>query len=245
MAATYDEARAVLASAQRVTVLTGAGISAESGIPTFRDALTGLWANYNPEDLATEAAFRRNPQFVWDWYAFRRERVKSVQPNAGHYALAEFARAKPGTTLITQNVDGLHARAGSTDILELHGNIHQVRCLERCSSDIYQASDVADEPRCPRCGAWLRPHIVWFGEMLPEQTFAQAAEASQSCDVFLCIGTSALVQPAAALPSDAVCCGASLIEVNPHPTPLSKFATYQIREKSAVALPDLLATVEE
>ncbi len=241
MATSYDAERKLIAEAQRVTVLTGAGISAESGIPTFRDALTGLWENYNPEDLATEAAFRRNPQFVWDWYAFRRERVEKAAPNAGHYALAEFANRNPGTILITQNIDGLHARAGSPGVLELHGNIHQVRCVDRCSANTYVARDVTGYPHCPKCGAWLRPDIVWFGELLPEQILAQAAAASQECNVFLCVGTSALVQPAASLPNDAVCCGATLIEVNPNLTPVSEFANFQVRENSATALPQLLA----
>ena len=241
MPTNYDAERELLAKATRVTILTGAGISAESGIPTFRDALTGLWENYNPEDLATEAAFRRNPQFVWDWYTFRREAVERVEPNAGHYALAEFGKRKPGTTLITQNIDGLHERAGSSGVLELHGNIHEAVCLERCSPDIYAARDVTADPRCPKCGAWLRPNIVWFGEMLPERTLALATAASQDCEVFLCIGTSALVHPAAALPSDAVCCGATLIEVNPNLTPLSQFANFQVQETSAKALPHLLA----
>ena len=235
--------REIVSKARRLTVLTGAGVSAESGIPTFRDALTGLWANYNPEDLATEAAFRRNPQFVWDWYAFRRERVEQAEPNAGHRALANFAERMPGTTLITQNIDGLHARAGSRNVLELHGNIHEVRCLEKCTRDIYAARDVNGHPRCPKCGAWLRPNIVWFGELLPEHTLAQAAAASQDCDVFLCVGTSALVHPAASLPNDAVCCGAILIEVNPQATPLSTHASYCLRETAAVALPALLSPI--
>src|SRR5271163_388640 len=147
-------AKQAVRSAKRITVLTGAGISAESGIPTFRDALTGLWENYEPEDLATEEAFRRNPQLVWDWYKMRREAVEQALPNPGHVALAQLQRRCPRTVLITQNVDGLYAKAGSPEPLELHGNIHRAKCLEGCSERRFQAAAVGN-PKCPACGAWL------------------------------------------------------------------------------------------
>lgn len=232
-------AKQAVRDANRITVLTGAGISAESGVPTFRDALTGLWANYNPEDLATEAAFRRDPQLVWDWYKMRRGTVERAIPNPGHLALAQLQRRCPRTVLITQNVDGLHAKSGSSEPLELHGNIHYVRCLEGCSTKRFQAAAV-EKPTCPTCGAWLRPDVVWFGEMLPEETLRKATNASHTCDVFLCVGTSALVHPAASLPLEAVARGATLIEVNLSPTPLSKVANFVLAGAAAKILPELL-----
>jgi NAD-dependent deacetylase len=204
----------LLNKARRVAVLTGAGISAESGIPTFRDALSGLWARYNPEELATPEAFEQNPALVWDWYAERREAVSRCAPNPGHYALAELENRIPEFLLITQNVDGLHAAAGSRRMVELHGNIRRVKC----SSDggVVEAwSDVDRPPPCPRCGAPLRPDVVWFGEMLPEAEFARATEAARRAEVFLSIGTSNLVEPAASLPWLAHRHGATVIVVNP------------------------------
>jgi NAD-dependent deacetylase len=232
------DAKRVIREAERVTVLTGAGISVESGIPTFRDALTGLWANDNPEDLATEAAFRRKSQFVWDWYKMRREAVEKTSPNPGHLALARLQQERPQTTLISQNVDGLHARAGSVDLLELHGNIHRIRCLDGCSTKRFQAAEV-ESPRCPSCGGWLRPDVVWFGEMLPEEALRKATEASSACDVFLCVGTSALVYPAASLPVEAVARGAKLIEVNLSRTPLSEVAEFVLSGAAGEILPEL------
>ena len=203
-----------LRTARRVAVLTGAGISAESGIPTFRDALTGLWANFRPEELATPEAFRRNPELVWNWYRMRRQRLGEVQPNPGHYALAELARRVPELTLITQNVDGLHARAGSREVIELHGNITRVKCFE----GEHQATDFTDSekvPLCARCGSLLRPDIVWFGELLPVEALRRAQAAARSCDLFLSVGTSNLVEPAASLPWLAAATGASVVVVNP------------------------------
>lgn len=208
------EATNHLLNAQRVAVLTGAGISAESGIPTFRDALSGLWAHYNPEDLATPEAFERNPALVWDWYAERREKVSGCTPNPGHLALAELEQRIPEFLLITQNVDGLHAAAGSRRMVELHGNIRRVKCSRGCGVvESWGASD--RPPPCPRCGARLRPDVVWFGEMLPEAEFARAREAARSAEVFLSIGTSNLVEPAASLPWLAHRQGATVIVVNP------------------------------
>ena len=208
----------VLGGASRVAVLTGAGISAESGIPTFRDALTGFWARFRPEDLATPDAFRRNPGLVWNWYRMRRLRLREVSPNPGHYALAELARRVPDFTLITQNVDGLHALAGSRDVIELHGNLTRVKCFaaEHPASDFTDSDAEGDKlPLCGRCGSPLRPDVVWFGESLPVEALRRAQAAAQSCAVFLSIGTSNLVEPAASLPWLAAARGASVIVVNP------------------------------
>lgn len=206
-------AGARLAKARSVAVLTGAGISAESGIPTFRDALTGLWAKYDPEELATPQAFERNPALVWDWYAERRASVASCAPNAGHFALAELERRIPEFLLITQNVDGLHAAAGSRRMVELHGNIRRVKC-SREGRIVESWDDNVRPPPCPHCGAPLRPDVVWFGEMLPDAAFAEAADAARNCEVFLSVGTSNLVEPAASLTWMAHRHGAHVIVVN-------------------------------
>lgn len=204
---------AALRGARHVAVLTGAGISAESGIPTFRDALTGFWANFNPEDLATPEAFARQPAVVWDWYASRRDAIRAAQPNAGHRALVELARHVPRFTLITQNVDGLHQRAGSTDVIELHGNILRSRC-SREGVIVEDPAPGASPPPCPRCGAPLRPDVVWYGEILPLDALAAAEDAAGTCDVLLSVGTSNLVVPAASLPWMAARRGATVVVVN-------------------------------
>ncbi|HRV95922.1 MAG TPA: NAD-dependent deacylase, partial [Anaerolineae bacterium] len=193
-----------LRSAGHVAVLTGAGVSAESNIPTFRDAQTGLWAKYSPEELATPQAFRRNPQLVWDWYAWRRELVSRADPNPGHFALVELAGLVPKLTLITQNVDGLHQRAGSDDVIELHGSITRIVCSSdrRVAETWSEAGETP--PRCPDCDSYLRPDVVWFGEALPTQALHRAFQAAETCDLFLSVGTSALVHPAASLPFTAL-----------------------------------------
>ena len=232
-----------LREAKRVVVLTGAGISAESGVPTFRDAQTGLWANFKPEDLATPKAFLRNPKLVWEWYAMRRTRVKEVTPNPGHYALAELERRVPEFLLATQNVDGLHHRAGSRNVIELHGNITRTKCFdENVIVDHWpETEDVP--PRCPRCGGLLRPDVVWFNEMLPAGAFDQALAAAQRCEVFFSIGTSALVYPAASLPTEALEAGAVVVEVNPQKTPLTRHATHFLQGPSGRVLPALMRAV--
>jgi len=204
---------AALRGARRVMVLTGAGISAESGIPTFRDALTGLWANFDAEDLATPEAFARQPAVVWDWYASRREAIRRAQPNAGHRALVDLARWVPRVTLVTQNVDGLHQRAGSADVWELHGNILRSRC-SREGVVVDDPPPGPSPPPCPRCGAPLRPDVVWFGEVLPFAALAAAEDAAATCEVLLSVGTSNLVVPAASLPWMAAARGATVIVVN-------------------------------
>lgn len=236
-------ARALLGDATAVAVLTGAGISAESGIPTFRDALTGLWEYYRPEDLATPEAFLRDPKLVWDWYAWRREKVAQAEPNAGHHALVELeaeCRARDvDFTLVTQNVDGLHAQAGTRRLVELHGNIRLVKCFDHGHA-VKSWAETPDVPRCPHCGSLLRPDVVWFGESLPGVALAQAIAAARSCEVFLCVGTSTVVEPAASLPFMALEEGAKVIEVNPVATPLTRRATLALAGSSAEVLPQLL-----
>ena len=229
-----------LRQAQHVAVLTGAGISAESGLQTFRDAQTGLWTKFRPEELATPQAFRRNPKLVWDWYAARREQAEQVRPNPGHLALVDIEQHVPRLTLITQNVDGLHQRAGSKSVLELHGNIHRYKCFQE---GIIVASypDTGEvPPRCPRCGGFLRPDVVWFGEMLPADVLQAAAEAAYKCDVFFSIGTSGLVEPAASLAHLALQHGAVIVEINPTETPLTSLATYPLSRPAGQVLPALV-----
>jgi NAD-dependent deacetylase len=226
-----------LAAARRVAVLTGAGISAESGIPTFRDALTGLWAQYDPHALATPEGFARNPKLVWEWYAERRRRIAAVQPNPGHVALAALERRFERFTLVTQNIDSLHQRAGSHTVVELHGNITRVKC-SREGILVREFPEDESPPRCP-CGAFLRPDVVWFGEMLPADALARAEEAAEHCEVFLSIGTSAQVYPAAELPLRALSAGATLVEINPETTPLTRHAHFVLQGAAGVVLPQL------
>ena len=235
-------ARDYIAHARRVAVLTGAGISAESGIPTFRDATTGFWAKFDPMQLASEEGFRADPPLVWRWYAWRRGLVANAQPNAGHYALASAQSGSDSFELITQNVDGLHARAGSAPI-ELHGSIMRTVCLAQCGFVEHdpQRLPAGEPPRCPTCGDWLRPNVVWFGEMLNAATLRQAQQAAACCDVMLVIGTSGLVFPAAGLPAVALRNGAKVIIVNPQQSELDELATVVVRGTAAVELPKLLA----
>lgn len=231
-----------LRQASRVVVLTGAGISAESGVPTFRDAQTGLWAQHDPHELATPQAFMRNPKLVWDWYAWRRDLVTKVVPNPGHYALAAIEQRVPNFTLITQNIDGLHEKAGSREIVELHGNIFRVKCFAE-DKQVAHWDDLGKErpPRCPNCGGFLRPDVVWFGETLPVDALARAVKVSRSAELYLVIGTSGLVQPAASLPFEAVDAGAMVVEVNPDSTPLSSWMSHTLRGTSGIILSALVA----
>ena len=224
-----------------VAALTGAGVSAESGLATFRDAQTGLWARFDPRELATPAAFARNPKLVWDWYALRRERVAAAQPNAGHVALAELERRVPEFVLVTQNVDGLHQRAGSRRVVELHGSIVRVRCSREGTIVERWRTEDGEVPRCASCGAFLRPDVVWFEEMLPAQALASAEDAARRCDLLLVIGTSAEVYPAAGLPLLAREHGARLVEINPNATALSTHADYLLRGASGAVLPQLVS----
>lgn len=235
-----QELAGALRKARRVAALTGSGVSAESGVPTFRDAYkgSGLWERFDPEELATPEAFARNPKLVWEWYSWRRELVAGAEPNPAHRALAELERRVPLFTLITQNVDGLHRRAGSENVIELHGNILRTVCsAERTPQEPGEGSP----PRCPRCGAPLRPDVVWFGEALPPGAMEAASEAARGCEVFLCAGTSGVVYPAAGLPREAAESGALLVEVNPEPTPVTPLAEFVLRGRAGEVLPALVA----
>jgi NAD-dependent deacetylase len=229
-----------LQNAERVVALTGSGISAESGVPTFREAQTGLWERYDPQQLATHEAFARDPRLVWEWYQWRRELVREAAPNPVHEALAALELRVPDFTLLTQNVDGLHERAGSRNLVELHGNILRSKCSREERVVEPEEDDDSVPPCCPRCGAFLRPDVVWFGEMLPPGAFATASEAARGCDLFLSIGTSSLVYPAAALPHEALENGATLVEINPSETPLTRQATFVLRGPAGEVLPSLL-----
>ncbi len=227
----------------RVTVLTGAGASAESGIPTFRDDEAALWGQYKPEDLATPQAFGRNPKLVWEWYAWRREQVQRVEPNPGHVALAEMERRLPRFTLITQNVDGLHQRAGSRHVVELHGNLGRVKCFREGTVITTWSDKDSVPPRCPRCGSYLRPDVVWFGEVLPAGALQASTEAARACEIYFSIGTSAVVEPAASLAFEASERGALVVEINPQITPLSRLATIRLAGPSGRILPELVRAV--
>lgn len=233
----------LLRNAERAVALTGAGVSQESGVPTFRDAQTGLWAQYRPEDLATPEAFQKNPKLVWDWYAERRVRANTVAPNPGHTALAEMGKRIPSFTLITQNVDGLHQKAGSRDVIELHGNIRRVKCSACGQVAVRWRENSPEVPRCFSCGGLLRPDVVWFGEMLPAGVLEAAAAAARNCRVFFSIGTSGLVQPAASLAYAAKSRGAALVEINLEPTPLTPLADFCLHERSGQILPKLVWAV--
>jgi NAD-dependent deacetylase len=242
-----DELIQMIRQARQIAVLTGAGISAESGIPTFREAQTGLWERYNPEELATPQVFSANPELVWEWYQWRQDIVNRSEPNPGHFALAQMESnlSEQGTcfTLITQNVDGLHQRAGSHQIIELHGNIHRSKCLDCGKIAPDEAAVTAERPRCAHCGGLLRPDVVWFGENLPQEALHAAWQAAENCDVFFSIGTSALVQPAASLPVVALQKGASVVEINPNPTQISILAAFALQGPAGEVLPQLLDRV--
>ncbi len=227
----------ILRKTSRVTVLTGAGISAESGIPTFRGE-EGLWKTYRAEELATLAAFIRNPKLVWEWYDWRRGIIGSKEYNAGHEVLSRWEKLFPTFHVITQNIDGLHQKAGSRNILELHGNIWKLRCTKE-ETVIEDHSTPLNEfpPHCLDCGALLRPHVVWFGESLDASILQSAFALSSSCEVMFVVGTSAVVQPAASLPIAAANAGATVVEVNPDPTPLTPYVDYSFRGKAGEILP--------
>lgn len=229
----------------RIVVLTGAGVSAESGIPTFREAQTGLWESYNPEELATPQAFQRNPTLVWNWYAHRREIIARAHPNPAHHALADFEELFPAFALITQNIDNLHHRAGSSGVIELHGNIFRSRCLEEDTRFTEWEETDPQPPRCPVCGGTLRPDVVWFTESLPQDALYTAFNHAENADIFLSVGTSALVQPAASLPLVAKSSGAHLIEINPDTTPISREADHRLRGSAGEILPELVDRIRQ
>ncbi len=243
-----------LQKSQHLVILTGAGVSAESGIATFRDALTGLWENYDAETLASAQGFRADPALVWGWYEWRRNQVLQAKPNPAHDAIAQLAKQIPKVTLITQNVDDLHERAGSQNILHLHGSLHQPRCLvceqpyafpeQVLSRNSYDDKGSRIEPpRCHDCDGPIRPGVVWFGEQLPVNAWKLAQEACQQCDLMLVIGTSGVVWPVANLPYIADKEGASIVQINPIKTSLNGLATFNLVGKAGNILPALYATV--
>ncbi len=235
-----DDVRAMLASARSIVVLTGAGISAESGVPTFRGP-GGLWRDHRAEDLATPEAFARDPRLVWEWYDWRRGKIAPARPNLAHYALVTLEKRAPDLVLVTQNVDGLHSLAGSRNLLEIHGNLWRTRCLS--CREVRENREVPLHripPRCP-CEGLLRPDVVRFGEPLPFETMKRVTRALGGCDLMLVVGTSGVVQPAASLAVMALEAGAAVVEINPERTPLSDRATRVLEGKAGEILPALIA----
>ena len=269
-----DLVLARIREARHIVVFTGAGVSAESGIPTFRDRFEGLWSKYDPEDVATPHAFRARPQFVWDWHVYLADAVRKARPNAGHEAIAQMQHLGPKVTVITQNIDNLHHLAGSSDVVELHGNLFRLKAFvdqdEMFAGDRspiicpvcdgYALFDECDPfagkedlaaislaagpiPRCPCCGALLRPDIVWFGEHLDPNVLEDAWLAADVCDVLICVGSSLQVEPAASIPWRAHHRGVLVIEINPSQTELSKLADESIVGKAATVLPGLIQAI--
>jgi NAD-dependent deacetylase len=231
------EAAELLRGARRVVVLTGAGVSAESGIPTFRDAMTGLWERYDPTELASPEGFQANPKLVWEWYESRREMVKKCKPNPAHHALAALEKRYEQFALVTQNVDELHTRAGSKNVLELHGRILENRCFEEDRLLTEAEMDRSSiPPLCP-CGSYARPGVVWFGEALPQAVLAQSFSAAKKCNVCLVVGTSGVVYPAASIPMLAFQAGATVIEVNSQESELTNIAHLFLQGLAGQLLP--------
>lgn len=227
----------------RIVILTGAGISAESGVPTFRDE-GGLWKNFKAEDLATPQAFKRNPKLVWEWYNWRREIISKAKPNKAHLIIAQMER-KFGARLITQNVDGLHQKAGNKEVIELHGNIWRIKCTY-CDYKAYDYTVPLKEipPKCPKCGELLRPDVVWFGEPLPEDAIMESFYLSESCDIMIVVGTSGIVYPAAYLPFIAKDKGAKVIEINPKETPISSVTDLKIKKTASEGMEEIYRYIE-
>jgi NAD-dependent deacetylase len=241
----------LLHDACQITVLTGAGVSKESGIPTFRDAMDGLWARFDPTQLATRQAFAANPKLVWDFYEYRREIMRPAQPNPGHYALAALEKYSPSLRIITQNIDDLHERAGNTEIIRLHGSIAANKCFHNCQGDptLVDVSQIewdksSGPPPCPYCGRWVRPDVVWFGEMLPAEQLSRAKELLAITDVMLVIGTSGLVSPAAEMPRAAKRAGAIVIEVNPDFSMITPLADVKLQAAAGEVLPQVITALE-
>lgn len=234
--------------AQHLVVFTGAGVSAESGVHTFRDALTGLWSQFDPMQLATAQAFLREPSLVWGWYEWRRQLLLQAQPNPAHIAIAELAQRVPKLTLITQNVDDLHERAGSTEVVHLHGSIFAPRCFD-CARAYHftDAPQMEQEqkikpPHCEHCQGMIRPGVVWFGEAMPEQSMQMAFAAAESCDCLLSVGTSGMVQPAASIPLVASQHGATVVHINPEPMHVRGTKEFSLVGLAGELLPQLLST---
>lgn len=244
---TIRQLQRLLGTTSKVVAVTGSGVSAESGIPTFRDSENGLWNQYSPYELASPDAFLRDKDLVWGWYEWRRNLINKAHPNPGHLVLAEMQRHFDDFTLVTQNVDDLHERAGSQGVVHLHGEIMRPRCFS--CGHAYQHSESSDAaaepmlrispPTCSRCDGFVRPGVVWFGESLSEDAWNAAATAAQSCDVLFCLGTSGLVHPAAGLPQLARRSGATVIQINPQETALDSDAHYNLRGNNGRVLPEL------
>lgn len=237
-----------LRAAKKVVVLTGAGTSSESGIPTFRDRLTGLWNDFDAQELATPQAFEADPELVWGWYEWRRGRVLHCLPNPAHRAIAAMQDYIPDFAVVTQNVDDLHERAGSRDVTHLHGSLHHPRCSD-CATPYTLSADIPDEPeggrrlappRCCQCGGYVRPGVVWFGESLPEQNWLRAQKLASQCDVLFSVGTSSLVYPAASLPQLAKSAGACVVQVNPNPTGVEPLLDHDLQGKAGELMPALV-----
>lgn len=235
--------------AELLVAATGAGMSKESGVPTFREAQHGLWARYRPEELASPDGFRRDPARVWGWYNYRRHIVQSSSPHAGHRALARLEALVPRVVVVTQNVDGMHQRAGSRTVLELHGNLSRFKCFDQGHSvqlepQLAEVESSVEPPACERCGSKIRPDVVWFGEGLPPGVYDEAERLARACDVMLVIGTSGLVYPAAGLPLLARAGGATLIEVNVVPSELTPQMDIFLQGAAGQVLPDLVTRIE-
>lgn len=228
----HEEIASLVRTATEIVVFSGAGLSADSGIPTFRDGATGLWNNVDPDEVASIEGFMRNPRLVWSWLRQLKNLVDDRQPNSGHRAIAQLERiaCDKRLTVVTQNIDGYHSRAGNGEVLEVHGTIHRLRCHERCGFVEEWSEDLREPFPCPQCGAPARPDLVLFGEALDPEVFTAAGRRSARADVFFCVGTSFTVQPAAHLPVWAKASGATVVEINPHLTPLSEVADYSVRE---------------
>ena len=240
-----ESLRSLLRTAESICVLTGAGISAESGVETFRRS-NGLWSKLKPEELASFDAFMRNPELVWEWYNYRKKIILDVKPNPAHSALARLEELANDFTLVTQNIDNLHRRAGSKNILELHGNIERSYCIG-CGK-YFAPGEITPEkkvPRCSSCNGIIRPDVVWFGEMLPEGVFETAVAAANRCELFFSIGTSAVVYPAASLPLTARNNGAYVVEINMEKTEISHNVQETLLGKAGEILPDLIRVREE
>jgi NAD-dependent deacetylase len=252
-----DDILARLRSARRAMALTGAGVSAESGIPTFRNPGTGLWSQYSPEVFATQRGWNRDPRLVWAWYTHRRRIARAAEPNPAHRALARLANHYPEFAVVTQNVDGLHHRGGSPIVHELHGSLHRFKCSVEGTPVAYadhddgnpaalealERGETPEVPHCPACGALVRPDVVWFGEPLPPKPYLFAEVAALSCEVCFVVGTSALVYPAAGLPEIARRRGALIVEVNPEETELTPDADLSLRGPAGVMLPRLVERI--
>lgn len=236
----------LLREAKEIVVFSGAGLSADSGIPTFRDGATGLWNNVDPDEVASIKGFLRQPRLVWNWLRQLKHLVDQRSPNAGHQAIARLEEICPAKrlTVITQNIDGYHSRAGNAQVLEVHGTIHRVRCHRRCGFVAAWEQSAIEPFACPDCGAPVRPDLVLFGEMLDERVFATAERRSLDADLFFCVGTSFTVQPAAHLPVWAKDAGAIMVEVNPHPTPFSEVADCSIRSGASPFFSALCARLQ-